>query len=279
MNVTIVSAYNTKVAMTVEFLDQMAATTRRVPQADAVSMVLVNGGCDVKIEHPFITRRIDLPVNEGFCPTLNHGLRAALAGGSDWIFFVGNDSFPVDDQWLPRLLALHVFTDAMMTCPANDNPGMEFRRDCYVAEHADHWEASWFPSIAWLMRTADVARVGLLDEGYLRTGMFADNDYCDRVRELGGKIVVSKDILLRHRCSQEGAVLGTQAADMHTNALHYAARCRARSAAATERAENLLTEAWSGRACPRDTDGDGDCGRPWCPDCGPRVVAQSGGKR
>lgn len=36
---------------------------------------------------------------------------------------------------------------------------------------------------------------------------------------------------------------------------------------ARDAADNILR---NGQACPRDTDGDGDCGRPLCPVCGIR---------
>lgn len=222
MKTSIVSAYNNKLELTREFLDVMAASVQGLD----VEMILVNGGNSTGIEHPFITRRIDLPQNIGFCHTLNHGLRAATG---DAIFFVGNDSFPVDNTWLPRLHELHARTGGWMTCPANDNPGMEVRRCCYYAEFPDYWEATWFPSIAWLMRRDHFERVGFLDEGYLRTGMYADNDYCDRVRHAGGRIVVSKNILLKHLCSAEGNALGTQGEDMDRNYAYYAQRCVARA--------------------------------------------------
>jgi GT2 family glycosyltransferase len=226
MKVSIVSAYNAKVELTGEFLNTMLHTTAwyRSELGD-IEMILVNGGNPHGIEHPFITRRIDLPENKGFCHTLNHGLRAATG---DYIFFVGNDSFPQHGSWLYELLKLHTATQAWMTCPANDNPGMDFRRDCYLAEHEDHWEASWFPSIAWLMHREQFERVGLLDEGYVRTGMFADNDYCDRIRCLGGKIVVSKNILLKHLCSAEGQLLGTHGRDMAENSKYFQQRCEQR---------------------------------------------------
>jgi len=225
---SIVSAYNHKIEMTLEFLDCMQRTT----EGQDVEMILVNGGNPIKIEHPFVTRRIDLPTNIGFCHTLNQGLAVAAGNltANHYIFFVGNDSFPVDKDWLPRLIELHSRTGAYMTCPANDNPGMEYRKDCYTRDCGDHWEANWFPSIAWLMDIISFLHIGYLDEGYVRTGMFADNDYCDRIRAVGGKIVVSKDIMLRHLCSQEGAVHGTQGADMHTNSIYYHQKCREREA-------------------------------------------------
>lgn len=213
MKTLIVAAYNNKVDMTLEFLDTMY----RFKGWGNVELVLVNGGCSTKIEHPFITKRIDLDTNIGFCNTLNAGLQYAIDSDADYIFFVGNDSFPIYSEWLGDLIDLHERTGAMMTCPANDNPGMHNYNHLYQESFEDYWTADFFPSIAWLMKREDVKKIGLLDEQYVRTGMYADNDYCIRVRNAGGRIIVSKKILLRHLLSGEGRLLGTGPTDMQVN--------------------------------------------------------------
>jgi glycosyltransferase involved in cell wall biosynthesis len=224
--VAIVSAYNNKIEMTRVFLDTMRQFWPK-PAADGDGsdeiqpwMILVNGGGPEAIEHPFISHRIDLAENRGFCPTLNAGL-AAVPADADYVFFVGNDSFPVDSDWLPRLIRLLEKSGAWMACPANDRPGMKAYRKLWKVKHRHYYEVDFFPSIAWLMRRERVQQIGLLDEGYIRTGMYADNDYCQRIRKAGGKIAVARWIMLRHLCSAEGKVLGTQPADMEVNCGYY----------------------------------------------------------
>lgn len=211
--VAIVAAYNSRVDVTLEFL---AAHTLHRPAGIDLHLILVNGGCETKIEHPLIAERIDLPTNEGFCKTLNAGLRAVPAD-SDFVFFTGNDSFPLDSDWLPRLIHLQQKTGAWMVCPANDNPGMRAYRGLYKDRHPHYWEVDFFPSICWLMPYDLFSKIGLLDEQFVRTGMYADNDYCHRIRAAWGKIVVSRRILLRHLLSAEGKVLGTACDDSRTN--------------------------------------------------------------
>jgi GT2 family glycosyltransferase len=217
--VTVVAAYNNQVEMTRDFLDTMQ---KHAPLLWNVHMILVNGGGPENIEHPFVDQRIDLETNEGFCKVLNAGLRA-VPTDTDYVFFVGNDSFPVDDEWLPNLVKLQKHTEAWMVCPANDNPGMEAYKHLYKIHSSaaglpvPYWEVDFFPSIAWLMPYDKFLQVGLLDERYIRTGMYADDDYCRRIKELGGKIVVSKHILLKHLLSAEGKALGTQSEDMRIN--------------------------------------------------------------
>jgi GT2 family glycosyltransferase len=213
MKVAIVSAYNNLLDLTLSFLDNMQRHAH--PDIEHY-MILVNGGCPAQAQHPFISKRIDLDKNYGFCPVLNAGLKA-VPEDSDYVFFVGNDSFPVHQGWLVDLIALHTETGAMMTCPANDNPGMvHYRKFCRV-DHNRYWEVNFFPSIAWLMSYQDFRKIGYLDEFYIRTGMFADNDYCRRIKQVGGKIIVSTNILLRHHLSAEGRVLGTQPQDTDIN--------------------------------------------------------------
>lgn len=213
MKVAIVSAYNNLPALGIEFLDAML---KHLPPPDYLiqtKIIMVNGGCPVKIEHPAIWKRPDLDQNYGFCKVLNVGLKE-IPEDSDFVFFVGNDSFPVDNSWLPRLIDLQRTTGAWMVCPANDNPGMHHYRHFYRESFPEYWEVNFFPSIAWLMPYWRFKQVGLLDEDYPRTGMYADNDYCCRIKKAGGRIIVSKNILLRHLLSAEGKVLGTQSQDM-----------------------------------------------------------------
>lgn len=217
MKVAIVAAYNNCVEMTREFCDTMQ---KFWPAGIESHLILVNGGCATRIEHPFIAHRIDLAENIGFCNTLNAGLREVPVD-SDYVFFTGNDSFPTDSRWLPDLIELLERAGAWMACSANDRPGMHRYTDLYKADRGDYWEVDFFPSIAWLMPFNRFAEIGLLDEQFIRTGMYADNDYCKRIRNAGGRIVVSKNILLRHLLSQEGKIHGTAAEDMKHNHLKY----------------------------------------------------------
>ncbi len=196
--------------MTKDFLDTMQ---KYAPLLGQTYMILVNGGGPEKIEHPFIDRRIDLETNEGFCKVLNAGLRE-IPVDTDHVFFVGNDSFPIDDEWLPALIKLQKETGAWMVCPANDKPGMEAYRSLLKVDKGHYWEVDFFPSIAWLMPYDYFLRIGYLDTRFIRTGMYADNDYCSRIKQAGGSIAVSKEILLLHLLSAEGRELGTQGEDM-----------------------------------------------------------------
>ena len=221
IKVTIVCAYNTQVDMTRQFLDVMQSTTKNfVSQHNEIYMILVNGGCSTKIEHSFINERMDLDANNGFAPTVNAGL-SRVPSDSDYIFYVGNDSFPITNDWLEQLIRLQGMTDAGIVCPANDRPGMEALRHKFTAEFDEYWTVDMFPSIAYLITKECFDTVGLWDPLFARSGMYGDDDYCHRVRDNNFEIVVSKNILLRHLLSQEIQVLATVGEDMQINGLRY----------------------------------------------------------
>jgi GT2 family glycosyltransferase len=217
MKVTIVVPYNTQVKMTVDFLDNMMAMG---PYPFDVHCILVNGGCETDIDHPFVNELVKLKTNEGTVKVYNAGLRE-VPDDTDYVFFVGNDSFPVERSWLVDLVLLQQSTRAWIVCPANDRPGMNAYQSLYTKDCGEYWEADFFPSIAWLIPYCRLQQIGLLDERYIRTGMYADNDYCRRVRNAGGTIVVSKNIMLRHLLSQESGVTGTINEDMNVNGKAY----------------------------------------------------------
>jgi GT2 family glycosyltransferase len=203
MKVTIVCAYNTQVEMTKKFLDTMNITTKPFRHhGNQVYMILVNGGCSTKIEHPFINERIDLDENNGFAITVNSGLNR-VPSDSNYIFYVGNDSFALTTTWLEELIELQKKTGAGIVCPANDRPGMEAYRHKYTSEQGDYWTVEMFPSIAYLITKECFDTVGLWDPLFGGAGMYGDDDYCMRTRNAGYSIVVSKNIMLQHLLSQE----------------------------------------------------------------------------
>lgn len=216
MTVAIVAAYNTQLEMTKSFLDTLQETT-----PEDVYMILVNGGNAVDIQHPFIDELIHLDTNEGFAPTINAGL-SRVPDHCEYVFYVGNDSFPTYSGWLTDLVRLQAQTGAGLVCPANDRPGMQAYPHLLQYDKGDYWETHMFPSIAYLLTRECFKAVGLWDPLFARSGMYGDDDYCKRVVKAGYKIVVSKHILLRHLLSQEAPRLFDVGADMQENARRFA---------------------------------------------------------
>ena len=221
MKVSIVCAYNTQVKMTKDFLDRMKYTTKKfVEDNNEIEMILVNGGNKEDIVHPFITTLIHLDTNIGFSVTVNEGLKK-VSPDSDYIFYVGNDSFPTYDGWLEDLINLQKDTGAGIVCPANDRPGLNAYKHLYQSETDEYYNVEFFPSIAYLITKKCFDKVGLWDTIFIRSGMYGDNDYCARTRLVGETIIVSKNILLKHLLSQEAPKLFNIDEDMRENHQRY----------------------------------------------------------
>jgi len=203
-NVTIVVAYNTQVEMTKKFLDTIAKYDKDMNIM--IDLVLVHGyvGDEEDITHPLITKFVKLK-NEGFCKTLNAGLKA-IDWPTDYIFMVGNDSFPRDSEWLPKLIKAHKDTGAALICPC-DQKSMETRS--YHKETGSYRWGYMYPSIAYLIPIDTFKTIGYLDERFTGAGYYADDDYCRRIRgEYGDdSLVLHTGVVLDHLISQEGKSL------------------------------------------------------------------------
>jgi len=208
MKVSIVVAYNTQYELTLEFLDKMQETTK--DEKFKVECVLVHGwvkGEESHVEHPFVTRYVSLE-NIGFCKTLNAGL-TAVPPDSDYIFFVGNDSFPRENGWLGKLVKTAEKTKSTIICPRDQLP-ITARNHLYIDSNEDHCFCNMYPSVAWLIPYKVFDEIGFLEEKLTGAGYYADDDYCRRIRnEYGdGTIVLDKNVTLDHRTSSEGKALG-----------------------------------------------------------------------
>lgn len=203
MKIEIVVAYNTQVDMTKEFLDVMYKTTRY--SKHQIGCILVHGYVEDEedINHKFVTKFIKVK-NEGFCKTLNAGLRE-VSEDTDYIFFVGNDSFPRERGWLDTLVQIAQQEEVPIVCPADQvscksppRPPKLSRGSLLIYD--------FYPSIAWLMKRELLDKVGYLDERLTGAGYYADNDYCRRVCLHYGSncIILTKDVVLDHKLSVEG---------------------------------------------------------------------------
>ena len=220
MKLSIVAAYNQKLDMTKDFLQCMYDTTKTFREENELEFILVNGGNTIDLEHPIITKLIRLEKNHGFSLTVNEGLRQ-VATDSEYIFYVGNDSFPTYDGWLEDLITLQKDTGAGIVCPSNDRPGLNAYKHLYQSETEFYYNVEFFPSIAYLITKECFDKVGLWDTLYINSGMYGDNDYCARVRLAGETIIVSKNILLKHLLSQESPKLFNIDFDMAENHKRY----------------------------------------------------------
>ena len=214
MKAVIVAAYNRQKEMTERFLDNIKAWKNYTD----IELILVNGGDFFRIEHPNIDKRIDIK-DTGFSKVINAGLTQVPE--CDYIVIIGNDSFPNADGWLDKLITLQLLTDAGIVCPSTDRPNMSHYSHLLRDVNPIWWECDMFPSIVYLIPYKVFKEIGVWDEGYVRTGMYGDDDYCQRTKRAGYKIVVSKEVLLNHLLSQEVKETGTVHQDMQDNCAYY----------------------------------------------------------
>lgn len=187
MRISVVSAYYNKEDMTRDFLDNLQKVTSNV------EMILTNAGSQ-PIEHPFITKRVDLDHNESFSNSMNAALKEATG---DYVCLLGNDVFP-SEKWLERLVSLANQTGAFITAPVNDKTPLHMMQG---KQFDTYFETDFFPAICWVFSRECLDRVGLFDERFIG-GCYEDNDYARRVKNAGGKTVVDKTTSVSHLLSQ-----------------------------------------------------------------------------
>lgn len=196
IRISIVSAYQSQVRMTCDFLDNLAATSCG---EYVVEMVLVNAGCATKIRHPFISRRVDLPENISFSNSMNAGIRATHG---EYIVVMNNDVFP-KPGWLATLLRFQAETGAWIVSPETSDPTLDCMPPGFkLSKHQGFEVVTMYPAVCWLLPRLTVNLVGYFDERFVPT-MWEDNDYAKRVLNEGGKFIVVTDCQVEHRRSKE----------------------------------------------------------------------------
>lgn len=191
----IVSAYFRNEALTRQFLDNLIG---KLPSD--CGLILVNAGSE-PIDHPIITKRIDLAENHSFANSMNAGIKETQGD----VCIIGNDVFPETSDWLERLQE----SKADIIAPVPNQPTQEKIE-----------EVDFTPAVCWLMSRECIDTVGLFDERFVG-GTFEDNDYCRRVKEAGGRILVDYRVSVKHLVNQTVNLLGGEGKLMSENAQRY----------------------------------------------------------
>jgi len=190
--ISLITAYYKNEEMTVQFLDNLVG---KIPKDTEV--ILVNAASK-PIYHTLVTKRVDLRENQSFSNSMNEGIKVSTG---DYICIIGNDGFPRTHNWLTELVDGIHKTGASIICPDNTNPSLRVLARHIYHEGNRYVHVDMFPAICWVLKRETIDRVGLFDERFI-IGTYEDDDYCKRVRDNGGKIVVDKEVVIEHLLSK-----------------------------------------------------------------------------
>lgn len=196
--VTIVSAYVGNQEMTKAFMDNLV---NKISSEDRI--ILVSAGNEEKIHWFYQAPHVHLWLdkNESFSNSMNAGIKLALQEEQDYIMVLGNDGFPVEKDWLDKLIETQLKEGLAITCPEPSRPPIDSYNHLKLRSKDNITWYQMFPAICWLLTDHVVRTVGLFDEQF-KLGCYEDNDYCMRVRLYGGPIAVDHNVKLDHLLSQ-----------------------------------------------------------------------------
>jgi GT2 family glycosyltransferase len=147
--------------------------------------------------------------NFGFPRACNIGIEAA--GKCEYIVLLNDDTI-VTQGWLTRLIRHLDESDVKLVGPVTNWAGNEarikgdyddlesleeFSKKNYLARQGRFFEIPMLAMFCVIMRKSLLKEIGILDERF-GIGMFEDDDFSQRVRKSGGRIICAEDVFIHH---------------------------------------------------------------------------------
>jgi GT2 family glycosyltransferase len=217
--VDVVVPVHDQLDLTRGFLDSLTTFTRY-----PFRLILVDNG-SAQLPESFVggfanALLIRCPANLGFAGGCNAGLRA----GRHPLAAVVNNDLILTQGWLDRL-ARKLLEDPTIAAaapstnyaagdqvvdigPFDDEEGMHRRAGAFTARYPGMVEdVACATGMCFLVRRDVLDETGLFDERY-GAGNFEDNDLCLRIKNLGLRIVVARDVFVFHYGNRTFQALG-----------------------------------------------------------------------
>lgn len=155
---------------------------------------------------------IVIPSNEnlGFAKANNIGIRYAIDHGADYVFLLNQDAWVEKDTVEKLVGSFEKHENIGIACPINlnaaktamdyksvtDMPG-DYVSDLYFGNVKDVYDVRFFCAASWMISADCIRKVGGFD-----TNLFKhygeDNNYCQRVKYHGMRIVVNTQCTMCH---------------------------------------------------------------------------------
>ncbi|OZB98374.1 glycosyl transferase family 2 [Paenibacillus sp. XY044] len=155
------------------------------------------------------------PINLGFAG--GNSLGASCATG-EYVILLNNDTIVPDATWIPKLIRpMQEHNDIAMTGPMSNHVGNDQALDFFIGDPVQGADPGWLQEFydsyregtretgllgffCVAIRRSAFEKIGPLDHRY-GIGMFEDDDYCERVKQAGYRMVIVEDAFVYHHGS------------------------------------------------------------------------------
>ena len=202
LKVLVGTAYYKNEDITRDWIKNIKEQVLRTDQLEIdLSIIVVNGGSEKIKADGF--KRVDLSENLGFSGNFNYVFREFLKKDYDYMVIMNNDAYFNDTGGLLTLVSNSVsFNSSNPFTIVSPTPNtIKNYSALKMSKHGYYSQYVMFPAVCWCMSKATVEVVGFLDEQF-EVGCYEDDDYCKRLTDVKGWVIVTNLVGITHLGSQ-----------------------------------------------------------------------------